>query len=308
MVHNGGSTAPRTATSRRVVRGFHFTEDPRWRDGALWFSDMHGRRVLRAPFEGNDAMGAPEVVAEISDDRPSGLGWLPDGRLLIVGMHSQRLLRREPDGEIVVHADLSSVARGTINDMIVAADGTAYVGDMATPMFTEEPYVRAPGQTIRVDPDGTASAAADDLELPNGHVLADDGRTLIVAESVGGRLTAFTVQPDGSLTDRRTFAEPAAAAGRDHCAPDGICLDAEGAVWVADAMGRRAVRVLEGGEITDQVECDGDVGPYACVLGGADRRTLLLCVAATHDYRVTERELTSGIDVLRVDVPGAGRP
>jgi sugar lactone lactonase YvrE len=303
-----GRVEPRTASARRSLRGFHFTEDPRWHDGALWFSDIHGRCVLRAPIEGNDAVGDPEVVAEITDDRPSGLGWLPDGRLLIVAMHSQRLLRREPDGEIVVHADLSSVARGTLNDMIVAADGTAYVGDMAIPLFTDEPFERAPGQTIRVDPDGTPTLAADDLALPNGHVLTDDGRTLIVAESLGGRVTVFTVQPDRSLADRRTFAEPAAVAGSDRCSPDGICLDAEGAVWVADAMGRRAVRVLEGGEITDVVECEEGVGPYACVLGGADRRTLLLCVAATHDYHVTERELTSGIDMLRVDVPGAGRP
>ena len=294
-------------TPRPILDGFHFTEGPRWHDGALWFSDMHGRRVLRARIDDAAAVGAPEVVAELADDRPSGLGWLPDGRLLLVAMQSRRLLRREPDGTLVEHADLSSVARGSINDMIVAADGTAYVGDMGMLLFTDPPTERVPGQTIRVDPDGRVTVAADDLAAPNGHILTEDGRTLIVAESAGACLTAFTVAPDGSLGDRRTYASLEPAAGRHVAAPDGACLDAEGAVWLAEVIGRRAVRVREGGEVTDVVECEGG-SPFACVLGGDDRRTLLLCVAGTHDHHVAERETTGRIDALRVEVPGAGRP
>jgi len=299
--------ASRLPAPRPLLRGFHFTEGPRWHDGALWFSDIHGRRVLRAPIDGEDAIGPAAVVAEMADDRPSGLGWLPDGRLLVVAMHSQCLMRLEPDGELVVHADLSGIARGTINDMVVAPDGTAYVGDMAVPMFIEERIEPGRGQTIRVDPDGSATAVADDLAVPNGHALSADGTTLIVAESLGGCLTAFTVTPGGSLTDRRTFAAPASAPGYDGVTPDGICLDADGAVWVADVRGWRAIRVLEGGEITDVVTCDG-LRPVACVLGGVDRRTLLLCVADSVSARVAERETSSGFDALRVPVAGAGAP
>jgi sugar lactone lactonase YvrE len=295
------------ATPPPILLGFHFTEGPRWHDGALWFSDMHGRRVLRAEIDGDAAVGAPEVVAELTSDRPSGLGWLPDGRLLLVAMESRRLLRREPDGTLVEHADLSSVARGSINDMVVAADGTAYVGDMGMLLFTGAPTERVPGRTIRVDPDGSVRVAADGLAAPNGHILSEDGRTLIVAESGGACLTAFTVAADGALGDRRTYASLEPAEGRHIAAPDGACLDADGAVWFAEVIGRRAMRVREGGVVTDVVECDGG-SPFACVLGGADRRTLLLCVAATHDHHVAEHETTGRIDALRVDVPGAGRP
>jgi sugar lactone lactonase YvrE len=222
-------------------------------------------------------------------------------------METQRLLRLERDGSLAVHADLSSAARGSLNDMIVAADGTAYLGDMGVRIH-ELGAERRAGQTFRVAPDGTWECAADDLESPNGHILTDDGRTLIVAESGGGRLTAFTVREDGTLTDRRTYAE--LTPGKDDVVfapPDGICLDAEGAVWVADPLGARVFRVREGGEVTDTIEFD-DCIPVACVLGGTDRRTLLMCVAADWKRDALQGTRTGRILATEVDVPGAGRP
>jgi sugar lactone lactonase YvrE len=251
--------------------------------------------------------GDVSLVVEVPNDEPSGLGWLPDGRLLAVAMETQKLLRLEPDGTLQEHADLSSLARGSANDMIVADDGTAYIGDMGMRIF-EQGAERVPGQTIRVTPDGAVSCAADDLASPNGHILSEDGRTLIVAESAAGRLTAFDVEADGTLTNRRTFAglKPEKEGVR-FAPPDGVCLDAEGAVWVADPMGARVFRVREGGEVTDTIDFDGVI-PVACVLGGRDRRTLFMCVAADWHRDVAERGATARIDACEVDVPGAGKP
>jgi sugar lactone lactonase YvrE len=286
---------------RTVLDGLWFGEGPRWHEGALWFSDMHGHRIVRTALD-----GTMTIAAEVPDDEPSGLGWLPDGRLLVVAMETQKLLRVEPDGTVQEHADLSHLARGTVNDMIVAADGTAYVGDMGQRIH--EGGARQPGQTIRVRPDGHASCAADDLESPNGHILSDDGRTLIVAESAAFRLTAFTVRADGSLTKRRTFAElHPVKPGIPVAPPDGICLDAEGAVWVADPIGARVFRVREGGEVTDSIDFD-DVLPVACVLGGPNRRTLLMCVAPDWKREVVRQAPRARIVAVDVDVPGAGRP
>jgi len=289
-------------TPRTVLDDLVFTEGPRWREGRLWCSDMHDHRVISTALDGN-----ADTIVRVDDDEPSGLGWLPDGRLLVVAMETQRLLRLEPDGTLAVHADLSSAARGSLNDMIVAADGTAYIGDMGVRIH-ELGAERRAGQTFRVAPDGTWECAADDLQSPNGHILTDDGRTLIVAESGGGRLTAFTVRAEGTLTDRRTYAELTPA--RDDvlfAPPDGICLDAEGAVWVADPLGARVFRVLEGGEVTDTIDFT-DVIPVACVLGGPDRRTLLMCVAADWKREALEGTRTGRIVATDVDVPGAGRP
>jgi sugar lactone lactonase YvrE len=287
---------------RTVLDDLVFTEGPRWHDGRLWCSDMHDHRVISTALDGH-----ADTVVRVEDDEPSGLGWLPDGRLLVVAMETQRLLRVEPDGELAVHADLSSAARGSLNDMIVAADGTAYIGDMGVRIH-ELGAERRAGQTFRVAPDGRWECAADDLQSPNGHILTDDGRTLIVAESGGGRLTAFTVREDGTLTDRRTYAELTPA--RDDvlfAPPDGICLDAEGAVWVADPIGARVFRVREGGEVTDTIRFD-DVIPVACVLGGPGRRTLFMCVAADWKRDVVRAARTGRIDAIEVGVPGAGRP
>jgi sugar lactone lactonase YvrE len=289
-------------TPRTIVSDLYFGEGPRWHDAALWFSDMHGHAVIRSTVDGETT-----TVAEVTHDEPSGLGWLPDGRLLVVAMETGKLLRREPDGELVEHADLSSLARGSINDMIVAADGTAYVGDMGARLSVEGSE-RVPGQSIRVAPDGAVSCAADDLASPNGHILTDDGRTLIVAESGASRLTAFDVQPDGTLSNRRTYADLVPEKeGVPVAPPDGICLDAEGAVWVADPIGARVFRVREGGEVTDSIGFDGVI-PVACVLGGPDRRTLFMCVAAHWKRDIVTAARTGRIDACEVDVPGAGRP
>jgi sugar lactone lactonase YvrE len=286
---------------RTVLDGLYFGEGPRWHENALWFSDMHAHRVVRTALDGTAA-----TVVEITHDEPSGLGWLPDGRLLVVAMETQKLLRVEPDGRVMEHADLSALARGSINDMIVAADGTAYIGDMG--IRIHEGGERKIGQTFRVTPAGEVSCAADDLASPNGHILTDDGRTLIVAESGASRLTAFDVAADGTLSNRRTYAElTPEKPGVSVAPPDGICLDAEGAVWVADPIGARVFRVREGGEVTDSIGFD-DVIPVACVLGGADRRTLLMCVAADWKRDVVRRAPTGRIDACDVTVPGVGRP
>jgi sugar lactone lactonase YvrE len=291
------------AGTRLVLDGLWFGEGPRWHDGALWFSDMHGHRVVRTTVDGD---ATAETVVEVAHDEPSGLGWLPDGRLLVVAMETQKLLRVEHDGSLVEHADLTSLARGSINDMIVAADGTAYIGDMGQRIH--EGGERRTGQTIRVTPDGAVSCAADGLESPNGHILTDDGRTLIVAESAAARLTAFDVAADGTLGNRRVYAAlTPAKEGIAFAPPDGICLDAEGAVWVADPIGARVFRVREGGEVTDTVVFDGEI-PVACVLGGGDRRTLLMCVAADWKRDVVKQAPRARIVALDVAVPGAGRP
>jgi sugar lactone lactonase YvrE len=291
-----------THVIRTVLDGLYFGEGPRWHDGLLWFSDMHDHRVVRTDLDGH-----AETVVTIAHDEPSGLGWLPDGRLLVVAMETQRLLRVEPNGTVVEHADLSDIARGSINDMIVAADGTAYVGDMGSRIH-DPSSPRVAGQTIRVDPDGTVSCAADDLRSPNGHILTEDGHTLIVAESGGSCLTAFTVAADGSLHDKHTFAElKPTKLGLPYAPPDGVCLDAEGAVWVADPINAVVTRVLEGGEVTDLVTFDGVI-PVACVLGGPDRRTLLMCVAGDWKRDEVMKARTGRIDALDVAVSGAGRP
>jgi sugar lactone lactonase YvrE len=287
-----------------ILDGLWFGEGPRWHHGALWFSDIWGHRVVRAGLD-----GTATTEATVEHDEPSGIGWLPDGRLLVVAMETQRLLRVEPDGEVVEHADLSPLARGSANDMIVAADGTAYVGDMG--MRIQEggggQGGRHPGQTIRVTPDGAAATAADDLAAPNGHALTEDGRTLVVAESGGARLTAFEVHADGTLGPRRVYAALDAAPGARVAAPDGICLDAEGAAWVADPVGARVVRVVPGGVTTQSFAYDGAI-PVACVLGGDDRRTLLICAAADWRREGILRAPSGRIDAVRVDVPGSGRP
>ena len=285
-----------------VVEGLVFGEAPRWHEGSLWFSDIHGHAVHRL------AGGADQVVAEI-DDRASGLGWLSDGSLIVVAMETARLLRVDvASGQVSPHADLSGFARGTLNDMIVRADGTAFVGDMGARIFSDEPDHSVPGQVLRVDPDGRVSVAWDDLRAPNGMVLTDDERTLLMAESGGLRVLAFDLGAAGGLGNVRTFAD--LVPDRDDvavAAPDGICLDAEGAVWVADPIGARVLRVLEGGEVTDVHRVDG-LTPVACVLGGPGRRTLFVCAAEGWRHHDVGHRRSGRVLALPVDVAGAGSP
>ncbi len=285
-----------------ILSDFHFVEGPRWHENALWFSDMHGHRVMRSTLD-----GTAEEVVRIEDDHPSGLGWLPDGRLLVVCMATQQLRRVEADRSVVVHADLSAIARGNCNDMISRADGTAWVGDMGFDVHAESAAPN-PGRTILVRPDGSAASAAEDLVAPNGHVLTEDGKTLIVAESGGFRLTAFDVASDGTLSNRRCYAELTPEPGLDFAPPDGICLDAEGAVWLGDPIARKFYRVLPGGEVTDCVVPAEGAAAIACTLGGPDRRTLLMAVSRALPGPGTLEAGNAWIEALRVDVPGAGRP
>jgi sugar lactone lactonase YvrE len=289
-----------------VVDGLWFAEGPRWHDGALWCSDIHGHRVLRVEA-GDGADMVAQTVVEVPDDEPSGLGWLPDGRLLVVGMMRRVVYRLEADGSLRVHADLSAVARGVLNDMIVSADGRAYVGDMGMDPNDPAAGVR-PGQLLCIQPDGSFSTVADDLGAPNGPALTADGGTLILAESSAFALSAFTVGSDGTLSERSVFATvPPAPGGPGFAPPDGICLDAAGAVWVADPIGARVVRLLPGGELTHAVDFPDEV-PVACVLGGPDRRTLYICVAADYHREAVRREPLGRIDAVAVEVAGSGRP
>jgi sugar lactone lactonase YvrE len=291
---------------RTVVDGLWFTEGPRWHDSALWCSDILGRRVLRLETAGGEDM-VVQTVVEIPDDEPSGLGWLADGRLLVVGMMRRVVYRLEADGSLCVHADLSAVARGSLNDMIVSAEGRAYVGDMGGDPHNPGAGMR-PGQLLCIEPDGHFSTVADDLGAPNGPALTEDGRTLFLAESSAFHLSAFTVASDGNLSERSIFAKvPPAPGGRGFAAPDGICLDAAGAAWVADPIGARVVRLLPGGEMTHSVDFPGEV-PVACVLGGPGRETLYICVAAEARREAILREPLSRIDAVEVDVAGSGRP
>jgi sugar lactone lactonase YvrE len=290
-----------------VLDGYSYFECPRWHDGRLWVSDFYTHVVVAT-----DLKGTTEVVATVPN-QPSGLGWLPDGRLLIVSMRDRALLRLEPSGELVEHADLSGLAPEMLNDMVVDGHGRAYVGNFGFDLMAGAAI--RPTVIIRVDPDGTASVAADELFFPNGSVVIDDS-TLVVAESFGQRLTAFDIGADGSLSGRRVWASFGDALTSDDVAealvpgtvaPDGMGLDAEGAIWVADALGNRVLRVREGGEIIEEIST-GDVGVFACMLGGEDGRTLFLCTApsfAEHERRDTRE---AKLLACRVDVPHAGLP
>lgn len=274
-----------------LVDGLTFPEAPRWRDGKLWFSDFYSHRVLAV-----DLAGRLETVVEVPQ-RPSGLGWTPDGTLLVVSMLDRRLLRVER-GTTRVVADLSALATGPCNDMVVDAAGRAYVGNFGFDRHRGEPERST--CLARVDPDGRVTRAADDLHFPNGTVITPDGRTLIVAETLAHRLTAFDVAADGALSNRRVLATI------DGCFPDGICLDAEGAVWVADARSNRVIRVRADGAI-DRALVTGQRGAYACMLGGSDRRTLFVLTNTGSGPAMADK--TDGrIETHRVDVPGAGLP
>lgn len=286
-----------------VLDDASFLECPRWHDGALWVSDLYTGRVFRG-----DGTGPWEVVAHL-DDRPAGLGFLPDGRALIVAMRSRQILVRADQGRLAVHADLSPLVEHQLNDMVVDRAGRAYVGNFGFDLMAgHDPQ---PTVLVRVDPDGTAAVVARDLLFPNGMAVVGD--TLLVAESTGGRISAFDMDGAGALGDRRDWARfcpPPSAAdlagviGQLSVVPDGICADAEGAIWVADALHARVLRVRAGGEIVDQI----DTAPLlalACVLGGADGRTLFVCCAPSflEHERAPVRE--SRLLATRVAVAGA---
>ena len=290
-----------------VLDGMSYLECPRWHDDRIWVADFYRHEVLSATEDGKDL----RVEAEVPQ-QPSGLGWLPDGRLLVVSMRDSKLLRREADGKLVVHADLADHVSGHPNDMVVDAQGRAYVGNFGFDLMNGADV--SPTVLLRVDPDGSITQVAEDLWFPNGSVITDDG-VLMVDETFGNRVSAFDIAPDGSLGQRRdwaAFGPLPTAPGLPHVlgsiavAPDGCGLDAEGAMWIADALNGRAIRVREGGEIVDEVSTG--TGVFACGLGGADGRTLFICAAPDFDERARAAAREAQLLSVRVDVPHAGLP
>jgi len=274
-----------------LVDGLTFPEGPRWHDGRLWFSDFYSHRVLAVDLEGK-----LETIVEVPQ-RPSGLGWTRDGKLLIVSMLDRRLVRLDGTALATV-ADLSALAGGPCNDMVVDQQGRAYVGNFGFDRHKGE--AQRTTCIVRVDPDGRITKAADDLMFPNGTVITSDGKTMIVGETFAHRLTAFDVAADGTLSNPRLWARV------EGCYPDGICLDAEGAIWVSDPFGHRLLRVFAGGRIAHEIPLSPR-GAYACMLGGDDRRTLFVCTNSGSGPSMADKR-DGRIETLRVDVPGAGWP
>lgn len=285
-----------------LAGGIFFGEGPRWRNGRLWLSDFYDHAV-------KSVSPAGDLRTEFTiDDQPSGLGWTPDGSMLVVSMTRRQLLRRAPDGAISLHADLSGIATFHCNDMVVDAAGRAYVGnfgfDLDAALGERGPQgVLADHPTAklaRVDPDGTVSVAADDMHFPNGTVITPDGKTLIIGETLGACLTAFDIGADGRLSNRRQWASIAPRV------PDGICLDAQGRVWVANALAPECVLVAEGGEIVETVDTGQNC--YACMLGGEDGRSLFMLTAPTSVSHEVSKAANGRIVVAQVDTPHAGLP
>jgi len=279
-------------TPRVLVDGLGIVESGRWHDGRLWFSHWGAEEVLAVDLDGNCEVVAP--------GRP-GLGWatnwLPDGRLLVTG---ETLLRREPDGSFVVHADISDVCTQGCSEIVVDGRGNIYVNSIEFDFLGGgEP---SGGVIALITPDGAVRRVAGDLAFPNGMVVTPDNGTLIVGESFAARLTAFDIADDGSLTNRRTWAE--------NIGPDGITMDAEGAIWASSApMAKDCARILEGGEITHRIELERDC--FACMLGGSDRRTLFMLTANWLGPDKVDEALArrSGrVVATEVDVPGVGWP
>jgi sugar lactone lactonase YvrE len=279
-----------------VADGLHMPECPRWHDEHLWFSDIRGDAVHRIDD------GHVLLVHRFPDgEEPAGLGWLPNGDLLVAGM-AKRVIYRVSDGRATVHADVKPLAPHQINDMIVTSEGTAFVTQLGFALDAPQPTPQ-PTIVIRVDLDGTVRTAAADLMVPNGIAVDDAKGTIVVAESGAARLSRFTLR-DGALSDRTHEALPATATV-PFCAPDGICLDELGGRWVADSINKRVFRI-HNGVITDEHH----LGRYvlACVLGDHDRRGLYICVTDVWHKSETREQPTGRILRLGVTVPGAGRP
>ena len=277
-----------------LMTGLVFGEQPRWHEGRLWFSDWWTQEVIAVDLEGNS-----EVVLQ-GPSFPLCVDWLPDGRLLVVSARDGLLLRRESDGSLVTHADLATASAPPAgNELVVDGRGNAYVNGGGFDLMAGEAF--APGVVALATPDGSARQVADGIAFPNGMLVTPDDSTLIVAESYAKRLTAFDIASDGSLSNRRVWADLGGGV------PDGICVDDEGAVWYADVPNERCVRVREGGEVLQTIELDR--GCFACMLGGADRRTLFLIA---NEWRGVEhmRDASRAGQVLTAEAPaaGAGRP
>ena len=275
-----------------LLTGLAFGESPRWYNGRLWFSDFGAQEVVAV-----DLSGKKEVIAHVPG-APMGLGFLPDGRLLIVSMRDGLLLRREHNGKLVVHADLSKLSPYPWSDLVVDGQGNAYIGNLGF-NFPEGEF--APGILALVTPDGSVQQVADGCTFANGMVVTPDNSTLILAETYGHRLTAFDIDATGHLANRRVWADLSDGS------PDGICLDAENAVWYADVPARQCIRVRQGGERVQTIDLDR--GCFACMLGGVERRTLFLMAA---EYPPTswgpEAKRSGQVLTTRASAPGVGWP
>jgi sugar lactone lactonase YvrE len=294
---------------KTLLEGGAFFESPRWHEGRWWVSDFYRHLVLTVTTDGR----AEEVMTV--EGQPSGLGWMPDGSLLVVSMRDHRILRRMPDGTVSEHADVTEYCGGHLNDMVVSGEGRAYAGNFGFDLMgLGDP---SPAALVHVAPDGTAAVAAEDMLFPNGSVITPDGRTLIVGETAGARYTAFTIQDDGSLSDRRIWAQVAPTPpittlaetlSKLRFGPDGCGLDAEDHIWAADEVNARCARVAPGGEIVAEIGMPDGLDVFACMLGGDDGRTLLMCAAP--DFAEANRSAAREAVLLTttVDVPRAGLP
>lgn len=287
---------PAAGTAQTLLTGIVFGESPRWHEGRLWFSDWGAQEVIAV-----DLAGKREVIHRMPSS-PFSIDWLPHPevtrRLLIISARDGLLLRQEPDGSLATHADLTGPSRYPWNEIVVDGLGNIYLNNIG---FDFPGGEFAPGIIALVTPDGTLRQVADGVAFPNGMAVTPDNATLILAESYGNQLTAFDIAGDGSLSNRRVWAET----GDDH--PDGICLDAEGAVWYGDVGNKRCVRVREGGEVLQTIQLDR--GCFACMLGGADGRTLFMVAREWRGLESTANgERTGQILTARAPAPKAGWP
>jgi sugar lactone lactonase YvrE len=278
---------------RLLMDGLGLPESPRWHDGRLWLSNWIANEVVAVDLDGRS-----EVVARLPGF-PFSLGWMPDGRMLVISGAERLLLHVEPDGSRTTHADLTGLSDHGLNELVVDGRGNAYVDGGGFDLMSGEPF--APGIVALVTPDGSARQVADGIAFANGMAITPDNATLIVAESYGKRLTAFDIGADGDLSNRRVWADLGDGV------PDGICIDAEGAVWYADVPNRRCVRVREGGEVLQTIDLDR--GGFACALGGNDGRTLFITAAEwTGMDGVGSAPRTGQVLMTQAPAPGAGWP
>ncbi|MDV7196482.1 SMP-30/gluconolactonase/LRE family protein [Rhodococcus kroppenstedtii] len=287
------------AEPKTVLEGYTYFECPRWHDGRIWVSDFYTGQVLSATEDGDDV----RVEAEVAE-QPSGLGWLPDGRLLVVSMRDRKVLRREHDGSLTVHADLSAHATGHANDMHVDADGRAYVGNFGFDLMNMAPIETA--SLLRVEPDGSVHEDATDLHFPNGMAVTADG-DLLVDETLGNRISAFRIGADGALGPRRDWAvlgpmpestDMATGIGEVVVAPDGCALGPDGTLWAADALNQRIVQIREGEGVVDELTFD--TGVFACGFGGSDGRTLFACAAPDFNEHARKEEREGRLLAVRI--------
>ena len=304
---------------KKLIGGLYFGEGPRWHENKLWFSDFYSHKVMTL-----DENNSLETVCEVPN-QPSGLGWLPNGDLLIVSMLDRKILRFS-EGSISVHADLSEYVAHKCNDMVVGRDGTAYVGNFG--MGDAGESLNSTHLMI-VKSDGTVLKGPDNLLFPNGTVITEDGKNLIIAETLGAKLTSFDIEDNGELTNRKLWARTSplfslliikflSSMGFDLSkvdfskysknlhVPDGICLDEKNGIWIASPTTKAVVRIEKGGNITDTINTPK--GAFACMLGGKERKTLYVIISNSSDPEEAQASPEGEIHSIEVEIPGVGKP